>query len=204
MAAFTAFGIITVAVVSGVTARLDASILTWLGTHRSTALTNGMLDVTYLGNGAVEVPFALASALVLFRLNRDHALRYVLACTLGEAVYALIKALVHRARPTIIEQLGSAGWYSYPSGHSMLAPIIYSLALVLFADATSNRSTRTVCWTLALIIPPSVAFSRVYLGVHYPSDVLGALSLGIGWAALWRGERSSSSAASASAAPAIS
>src|SRR5690606_34300685 len=80
-------------------------------------------------------------------------------------------------RPDIIEKLGSAGWHAYPSGHSMLAMVIYGLALTLLA-ATTRGAVRIALLLSAVLIPLAVAASRVVLGVHYPSDVLAGLTLG--------------------------
>lgn len=176
---------ISILVASGVTLPWDDAVLDWVGAIRGEMLTEGMLVATFLGEGIVVVPFALATCLLLWRWSgRRAALGLLLAGVTGELLYVLAKATFQRPRPVVIEQLSSAGWHSYPSGHAMLAPILWSLALVLLARATP-ATRRWPFIVLAVAIPLAIAASRVYLGVHYPSDVLGALALGLAWMLLW-------------------
>jgi undecaprenyl-diphosphatase len=178
---------ISMLVVSGVTLPWDDAVLQWVGTMRSPGLTDGMLVATFLGNGLVEVPIALGVvALLWVRAGRRSALALLLAGVSGEVIYGAAKAAFHRPRPDVIDKLSSAGWYSYPSGHAMMAPILWSLMLVLLARTFPARG-RWPLVVLALAMPLAIAVSRVYLGVHYPSDVLGALALGSAWLLLWLG-----------------
>lgn len=180
------FVLISVLMVAGVTLRYDEAAMHWLAAERTPARTEVMLFCTFIGNGLIEVPLALLAAWALWRLGRPRcAKRYVFAALSAEVVYAIAKPLFHRERPRIIERLADAGWYSYPSGHAMLAPVIYGFALVLLAKSVPSRTFRAVLIATSLVIPPLIALSRVYLGVHYPSDVLGALCLGNAWLLLW-------------------
>lgn len=190
---------ISALVVSGVVLPWDIAALEWMGTQRTAIRTEAMLAVTFLGDGALEVPLALVAVGLLWRIaSRRAAAALFFGALSGEVIYILAKASFQRDRPTIIEQLSGAGWYSYPSGHAMLAPIIWSLALLLFVPVAPRR-LRWVLIALAVLIPIGIAVSRVYLGVHYPSDVLGALALGSAWMAGWLvWSRSASTSSSAS------
>lgn len=184
-ACLAVFAGLSILVASGVTLAWDEAVLDWVGSMRGAALTDGMLVATFLGDGLVAAPFTLGvCALLWYRAGGRPALALLLAGLTGELVYVIAKASFQRPRPVIIEQLSGAGWHSYPSGHAMLAPILWSLALVLLARTTAPRYR----WPLLLAawcIPIAIAASRVYLGVHYPSDVLGALALGLAWMFLW-------------------
>jgi undecaprenyl-diphosphatase len=170
---------------TGTTMPWDRATLGWFGAIRSAGRTDLMLLATYLGDGKVEVPLALgAVALLWVRAGRGSALRLLAAGVSGELFYLALKALFHRPRPDVIERLGGAGWHSYPSGHAMMAPILWSLPLLLLAR-TAPLGRRWPFVALACLIPPLIAISRLYLGVHYPSDVLGALALGFAWMAFW-------------------
>lgn len=180
------FVVVSVLMVLGMTLPFDDAAMRWLGAERTPARTEVMLFFTFIGNGMVEVPLALLAAWALYRLGRPRcAKRYVFAALSAEVVYAIAKPLFHRERPQIIERLADAGWYSYPSGHAMLAPVIYGFALVLLAKSVPSRAGRTLLLIMAAAIPPMIALSRVYLGVHYPSDVIAALFLGNAWLLLW-------------------
>ncbi len=198
-AGLAVFAGISILVATGTTLPWDRDVLAWFGAIRSGERTDLMLLATYLGDGKVEVPLALgAVALLWVRAGRDSALRLFAAGVIGELLYLVLKALFHRPRPDVIERLGGAGWYSYPSGHAMMAPILWSLPLLMLAG-TVRPGRRWPFVLLACLMPPLIAASRLYLGVHYPSDVLGALALGFAWMAFWlERERTASASRSAS------
>ena len=193
------FAGLSMLVVSGVTLAWDTAVLQWGGSIRSRGLTEAMLVVTFIGDGLVKVPFALGIAALLWaRAARRAALAVILGGVTGELVYLAAKASFQRARPEVIERLSGAGWYSYPSGHVMMGTILLALPLLLLARSLPPRQ-RWLPVLLAVTLPTAIAASRVYLGVHYPSDVLGALALGAAWVLLWL-DWSSASPTSRSAA----
>lgn len=182
-----AFVILTILVVAGLTMPWDVSVLQHVGGWRSDRWTDAVILVTTLGDGAVEAPLALGIALLLWRMGRSDRARRLMACALtAEILYLVLKPLIHRPRPDVLPRLAEAGWYSYPSGHSMLAPIIWGFGCILLARTVTSDLLRVPLVLVGLTLPILIAASRVYLGVHYPSDVLGALVLGTGWALLWR------------------
>lgn len=184
-AALAVFVGLSMLVSVGATIPWDDATLGWIGLHRSAAMTDVMLVATFLGDGLVEVPFALGVCVLLWRLaGRRAALSLFLAGVTGELVYVVAKASFQRPRPVVIDQLSGAGWYSYPSGHAMMAPVLWSLALLLLARVVPP-GRRWLLVIPAIVLPIAIAASRVYLGVHYPSDVIGALALGVAWMLLW-------------------
>lgn len=198
-----AFGMVSLLVAIGATRTIDIRVLEAVGTIRNPPLTAVMQQLSAFGRAVWEVPFVVAVALLLWwRKHRQSAWRYLAICVSGEAVYALLKWIFHRPRPTIIPHLSGAGWYSYPSGHAMLAPITWGLGLALLAELLDAHVTNLVLWSLALVAAAAIAASRVYLGVHYPSDVLGGLSAGIAWVLLWRDRIPLSRISATSSAPA--
>lgn len=181
-----AFVAISVMMVLGITGAWDDAILEWIGTVRGGITLDLMIAATVLGDGEVEIPFALATGALLWRLGRKRCARIFVFCAVsGQVVLMLAKQSFQRPRPDIIDRLAGAGWYSYPSGHAMLAPVIWGLGLLLLSQSVSNAWIRRVLLVLAVTIPIAIGVSRVYLGVHFPSDVLGALVLGTGWILLW-------------------
>ena len=159
--------------------------------EREPWLTWWMKLLSVAGSGLIEIPLAL---LLIFglavRKRKAEAWWYTAAALSGWALYALAKLVVQRPRPHIIPRLmHGAGWYSYPSGHSMLAPIIFGLGIIVWAAPWPSPALRRAALVLAAPLALAIGFSRVYVGVHYPSDVVGGLLLGTAWSALallWR------------------
>lgn len=197
------FAITAGLMVSGLTLSGDDAILRAAGNARSDGLTTWMLLFTMLGGGVVEVLLVLGLVGLLWRLGQQRrARRYLFAALSGELVYMIAKASFGRPRPQIISHLSEAGWSSFPSGHAMLAPIIYTFGLVLLARTVTSRLAKFVLLMVGAVTPIAIAVSRVYLGVHYPSDVVAGLLLGSAWALCWDGDTSRASASATSSAPA--
>jgi membrane-associated phospholipid phosphatase len=149
---------------------------------RSAALTAAMRVVTWAGSAWVLVPLAAGCCTVLLRrgLHREAA---GVALSLGGAmlISAAVRVLVSRPRPPV-EHLQAVTSASFPSGHSTQASAFW-LSLVLAARAARAPSAVTLsAAVIGALLVPCVAFSRVYLGVHYPSDVIAGVLLGSGWA----------------------
>lgn len=180
------FAIISAAVALHVTDSWDSRFLVGLALYRTPTLTWLMQRASDAGSGMVDVPLAFLITAILWRADRRAtAKRYLAVGVSGEVLYALLKEIFHRPRPTVISHLGEAGWYSYPSGHSMLAPIIWSFGLLLLATLPSWRALQLPLRILAVVMPLVIGVSRLYLGVHYPSDVLGAWCVGVMWVLIW-------------------
>ena len=180
------FVVISVLVVSTAANAWDVAGLKVAGSYRTPGWTSIMRTLSIIGSGLVEVPFALLMVWVLWWRHRPRDARtYLLACASGEVLFALLKVAFHRRRPTVIPHLAGAGWYSYPSGHSMLAPIVLGFGLLLLATLARARVVRIACRTLAVVLVAGIALSRIYLGVHYPTDVLAGLCIGSAWMLWW-------------------
>jgi membrane-associated phospholipid phosphatase len=92
--------------------------------------------------------------------------------------------LVHRRRPPAADWLAGASGWSYPSGHTIQATVAYRILLVLLTHGRTKRTKRSLTGAYGLIVL-AVAASRVYLGVHWLTDVLGSMSLGLAVLAVW-------------------
>ncbi|HME03281.1 MAG TPA: phosphatase PAP2 family protein [Solirubrobacteraceae bacterium] len=149
----------------------------------TTALTEVAKVVTWAGSAFVLVPLALIACMALIRAGlRREALAVALSLGGAMLIWHLVKQLVSRPRPPV-EHLQAVTGSSFPSGHATQASAFwFSLVFVLPAAGASPRITRLAAG-LALLIVLAVAASRVYLGVHYPSDVIAGMLLGTGWAA---------------------
>jgi undecaprenyl-diphosphatase len=142
-------------------------------------------DVTALGS------FSLLTLLVLMVLGylllsrRTHAAIVVLVAVVGGGLLSDgLKALFARPRPDIVPHLAQVSSASFPSGHSMLSAVVYLTLGALLARLVRQRSLKLYFLTMAVLLTLLVGFTRVYLGVHYPTDVLGGWTAGLAWAIL--------------------
>jgi undecaprenyl-diphosphatase len=93
----------------------------------------------------------------------------------------VLKLALHRPRPPVFFGLSSAETYSFPSGHAFVATVFYGLAASIFMAGQASRRTCATLAALALAASLAIGFSRVYLGYHYPSDVLGGWVMAVVW-----------------------
>jgi undecaprenyl-diphosphatase len=166
----------------------DTRLILVVRSAESPGLTRVMSLVTNIANGRVAIPVTVAMTILIFRFDeRRAAFMYLLACLSGEGVMLGIKEIVRHHRPVAITpKLTDAGWYSFPSGHAMLAVIIFGLGTWLLTRRAS-KPVRILSMTIATAFVLLVGVSRVYLGAHWPSDVLGAWLGGVGWTAFCYG-----------------
>jgi undecaprenyl-diphosphatase len=161
-------------------ARLDPTVTAWLLDHRTAWLTGFFRVTTWLGSSAVTVPVLAGAAVLLARAR--HSWRPVVSIVVvyGAAVlaYALAKLAVQRHRPPAADWLTTAGGWSYPSGHAAQAMAAWGILALLLVRNTRGGG-RVALVGSAVVVPLVVAASRVYLGVHWLTDVLGGLALSL-------------------------
>ena len=149
------------------------------------------LDVTALGSATVLglVVFAVIGYLLLQGLPRM-ALFVLIASMGGSILNGYLKTLFGRARPDVVPHLREVMSLSFPSGHAMTSAAVYLTLGALLMRVSSRRVTRWYCMGVAAMATILVGLSRVYLGVHYPTDVLAGWMIGLSWALLcWIVER---------------
>ncbi len=161
----------------------EAELMREVAAHRSQAITDLARVVTWAGSAYLLVPLALVlCALLLHAGLRAQALAIALTLAGAMIISDVVKPLVSRARPAV-EHLQLVTGFSFPSGHATQASAFW-LSLVFAASSAGAPQTRTRQLAAgALVIILLVGLSRVYLGVHYPSDVIAGILLGGGWAA---------------------
>jgi len=145
-----------------------------------------MLGLTALGSGAVLTIIIAVTlgALIVVRLWLTAAL--VLAATVsGSLAVAFAKTLVGRARPEVVPHLVEVSSLSFPSGHSANSAIVYLTLALLLAQVIERAALRRYVGGVAVLLVVAIGVSRVYLGVHWPSDVLAGWSFGALWALAW-------------------
>lgn len=152
---------------------VDLQIDTWVSAHRTGGLTVLARILTWLGSAPVLVTVAAAAALWLWRLRQRARLAVIFAAAVVSTAgtVALIKIAVARHRPSSADLLGSPALdYSFPSGHTTNSAVVY-VSLALAAGLTFEHRRRLLVGLLVLLAA-SIGWSRVYLGYHYPSDVV--------------------------------
>jgi undecaprenyl-diphosphatase len=168
---------------SGSTQAFDDSVIRWLSAHRTSGLDAAMVEVTALGTGIVVMMIVAVAALFLGLTQHKYSAMLLLASTFGGLVLnEVLKHGFNRPRPTIIVPAVHAVSSSFPSGHAMSAAIVYTTVGYLAARLHKRKWARWLVMTPALIVIALISFSRLYLGVHYPSDVLAGLVIGFAWA----------------------
>ena len=110
----------------------------------------------------------------------------LLASLGGTAVGMTRKAMFDRPRQTVITPMTHYYTNSFPSGHSMMSAVIYLTLGLLIAQSVQRRGIRFYVFALAVLLTLMVGLSRIYLGAHYPTDVLAGWTLGLVWAIICR------------------
>ena len=158
----------------------DVTLQLALQKYRTPLLDSVMVAVTRLGDVEVVLPVVIA-ALAWFVWHRlwPTSLFWILATGMAELLVKVLKWLLQRTRPVSLYQ--GLELYSFPSGHATVAVVVYGfLAFLVCRGQTANVQWRVGLVAGAIVL--AIAFSRLYLGVHWFSDVVAGLSLGVAWA----------------------
>ncbi len=184
------FAAIAVPVMLGWTQGLDEAILISLSGGPA-ALDSLFIAITRMGEGPLRFALTVVGSITLVLLRQKRCAIFLAVAVLPAGlINGEMKNLFDRARPSVTEHLVGATGYSFPSGHAFGGTTLYlalTLAFLPLIGATRRRSMIIA----ALIIGALISFSRVWLGVHYPSDVLAGWLGGVGWvlgcwALVWR------------------
>lgn len=148
-------------------------------------LKGTVLNLSALGSVAVVTLIVVLAAIFLVLVRRRGEAMLLVGCTVGATItLVVLKILFGRERPTIVSALASEVDLSFPSGHSLIASAIYPTLGLLLARTFADRHLKVFVLAAAAALTLMIGFTRVYIGVHYPTDVLGGWMLGLSWAIL--------------------
>lgn len=158
------------------TSVFDAALLGWFHAGSNLALVEAAQGLTLLGGWTVLIPATFIAAALLWRRGERRSMLYLLAFTLwGRVMVDAVKLTIDRARPNDLPQLAETISASFPSGHAANATIVYGAIALLLAPG------QRWALSLAIFLSAAIGITRLALGVHWPSDVVGGWALGLLW-----------------------
>jgi membrane-associated phospholipid phosphatase len=180
-----AFGVITqdVAGHDGMAVH-DPRVTGWMVAHRAEWLTSILRVITWLGSTAVIIPLGvIVGGFFVLRRRRWQPLALLAAAVAGAVgLYDIVKPLIGRPRPTSAIWIGHFSGAAFPSGHAAQSVALYAM-LAIVLGAGRSASAKTMLWSVAALVALVVGGSRIYLGAHWLTDVLGGYALGACWVA---------------------
>ena len=164
---------------------VDTRFADWLHEHASSGWTEFFEAVTFLGNVPTLAAVTFVAAILLSRMRRTAELQLLLLAAIGVQILTLgLKLGFERERPFFADPLATESSYSFPSGHASVSLAVYGTLGYIAARHASTRRAQLASLGAAAVLVLLIGFSRLYLGVHFLSDVIAGFSIGIAWVAL--------------------
>jgi undecaprenyl-diphosphatase len=155
---------------------------------RTPWLTSAAIDVTALGSITLVVLFSVFTLVVLLMLRDRRGALQLLAASVGAGILTIVtKDIIERIRPPEAQRLIVVSGFSYPSGHSLSTAALYLTIAIIASRHIERSGAKTVIFLAVSAVVIMVGASRIYLGVHYATDVASGFSLGAAWALLLAG-----------------
>jgi membrane-associated phospholipid phosphatase len=165
---------------------IDARATAYLVERRTPTLTGYSLVSSWLADLSTTIVLVGGLAVAAWRRGRNWRLLWLptLAGAGGLVISAVVKLVSGRERPPLTTGVVDAYGAAFPSGHALRAIVVYGALAWLLSAIVRTRAARLVVWVVAAAVVASVGFSRIYLGVHWLTDVMVGYILGLGWLAM--------------------
>jgi membrane-associated phospholipid phosphatase len=163
----------------------DQRVALWFHQHAAPLIINVAKGITFFGSVAWLTAISFCLALFFIR-RRDWLNFFLVALTIlgGSMLNVFLKHLFHRQRPLLENPIVTLSSYGFPSGHTMGATLLYGLLALLAWRNLKSRNARVACTLTACLSILLIGFTRIYLGAHFLSDILGAIAAGVFWLAI--------------------
>jgi undecaprenyl-diphosphatase len=167
-------------VLEGDTQHFDFAVRNWVHQFASPGMTRTMTAISLLGYNVLIIEMLVAFAVFAWLRWRRAAAWLVVAMVGALALDTALKYAYHRLRPTAFFGVAPHS-YSFPSGHALCSFCFYGVLAGLFSARVKSPALRIAIWVVAAILVIAIGLSRIYLGVHYPSDVLAGYLAAAVW-----------------------
>lgn len=157
---------------------IDTVIREWAYGQRTPVLNRILIGITYLGNWQTIVSLGLV-LLAYPGTRKNIGLPFAVTAVSSTVIYKVAKSIFQRPRPELAVRIIKEGGYSFPSGHSMNCLVIYGMLIYLTRRYCRNKRIANIITVVLSLLILAIGCSRVYVGVHFPTDILGGWSLGI-------------------------
>jgi membrane-associated phospholipid phosphatase len=161
---------------------IDLNVAAWLHARATVAWTSVMSVISDFGAPLTDLAIGSVVAIILlWRRAHYWLLALVLAVAGGALLNIIIKHLIHRDRPIFEDPIQTLTSYSFPSGRAMGSTLLYGMLAAIAIGHTRDQRLRVLAIAVASAIVTLICFSRIYLGVHYLSDVIAGFLAGVVW-----------------------
>ncbi len=176
------FGSMTLLIKENDIVYFDKVIISFIQSFETPFLTSTMKFFSFIGSGSSINFIVIISIIVLYFFfhHRSELLLFILVLMGSHYLFRLLKEIFHRARPDL-HRLIEIGGYSFPSGHATNAITVYGILSFLLWRHIPTQCGRSLLVIFSTIMILTIGFSRIYLGVHYPSDVIAGYFAGAFW-----------------------
>lgn len=176
------FAWLTDEMLEGATRNFDESIRSAVHAFAAPALTSVMMAASFLGSTLFLIGFGIVVFIIFFLLKRRRAAIVFALTMLGSTVLLVtLKTVFHRTRPDPFFDTVLPVSYSFPSGHALSSFCFYGALAAIITNRINNRLIQILIWIFAALLVALIGLSRIYLGVHYPSDVLAGYTVALIW-----------------------